>query len=185
MPICLVRGDITRFAADAIVNAANPELKPGGGVSGAIHHAAGPSLAMECDLVSRWHGILSPGEAVATGSGDIVGARRVIHAVGPLWRGGTHDEPETLANAYRSSVEAADELGLRTIAFPSLSTGIYGYPVELATPIAVRSVRAALSHATSVHDATFVLIDAETYAVFERALADQPRDDTAVARPGK
>ena len=177
MPICLVRGDITRFAADAIVNAANPELTAGGGVCGAIHHAAGPSLAMECDLVSKWRGILSQGEAVATGSGDIVGARRIIHAVGPVWQGGTRNEPEVLANAYRASVEAADELGLRTIAFPSLSTGVYGYPVALAAPIAVRSVRAALARANSVREATFVLFDADTYAAFERALAEEQRDD--------
>lgn len=181
MPIRLVRGDITRFPADAIVNAANPELTPGGGVCGAIHHAAGPSLAMECDLVSKWHGILSPGEAVATGSGDIVGARRIIHAVGPVWRGGMQNEPETLANAYRASIEAADELGLRTIAFPSLSTGIYGYPIELAAPVAVRSVRVALARANSVREATFVLFDADTYAAFERALAEQQRDDPATS----
>jgi len=99
--------------------------------------------------------------------------------VGPVWRGGGRDEPEVLADAYRASVEAADELGLRTIAFPSLSTGTYGYPLELAAPIAVRSVHAALAHAKTVRDATFVLIDAETYAAFERVLAEQPDDERA------
>lgn len=181
MPIRLVRGDITRFAADAIVNAANPELTPGGGVCGAIHHAAGPSLAMECDLVLKWHGLLSAGEAIATGAGDIVGARRVIHAVGPVWHGGSHDEPELLAEAYRSSVQAADDLGLRSIAFPSLSTGIYGYPVELAAPIALRAVRAALARAASVRDVAFVLFDAATYDEYQRALTQQQGDE---ASPG-
>lgn len=173
MPVRLVRGDITRFPADAIVNAANPELTPGGGVCGAIHHAAGPTLAMECDLVSKWHGLLSAGEAVATGAGDIVGTRRIIHAVGPVWRGGGQGEPELLASAYRSAIEVADELGLRSVAFPSVSTGVYGYPVELAAPIAVRAVRAAIAHARSVTDVTFVLFDAATLAAYEHALAEQ------------
>lgn len=172
MPVRLARGDITRFPADAIVNAANPELKPGGGVCGAIHHAAGPTLAMECDLVSKWHGLLSPGEAVATGAGDIVGTRRIIHAVGPVWHGGGHGEAETLADAYRAAIGVADELGLASVAFPSISTGIYGYPLEAAAPVAVRAVRAALEHAKCVTSVTFVLFDATTMAAYEAALAE-------------
>ncbi|MDO8964189.1 MAG: macro domain-containing protein [Coriobacteriia bacterium] len=176
MPIHLVRGDITRFAADAIVNAANPELLPGGGVSGAIHHAAGPALAQECVLVSRWHGLVSAGEAVATGAGNLAGARRVIHAVGPVWRGGTMNEPELLADAYRSAIEAADELELASIAFPSISTGVYGYPVDLAAPVALRSVAVSLERATHVHDATFVLYDEATFEAFRRADAARSRE---------
>lgn len=171
MPIRLVRGDITRYPADAIVNAANPLLQPGGGVSGAIHHAAGPALARECALIVSYHDMFEAGDAVATGAGDLAGTRRVIHAIGPVWRGGGHGEPEVLADAYRRSIEVADELGLRSVAFPSISTGVYGYPVELAAPIALRAVNAALKRAQHVTDVSFVLFDAATFDAYDAALA--------------
>jgi O-acetyl-ADP-ribose deacetylase len=170
--ISLVRGDITRVAADAIVNAANAHLAPGGGVCGAIHSAGGPSIAAECRVLVDERGPLAPGDAAATGGGRLP-ARYVIHAVGPVWHGGTSGEAEVLASVYRSSVAEADRLGLASIAFPSISTGIYGYPVDLAAPVALAAVRDALDVASSVREATFVLFDAATFAAFEKALAEQ------------
>ena len=131
---CLV--DITSLAVDAIVNAANSGLAPGGGVCGAIHAAAGPQLAAAC----RALGSCPTGESRLT-PGFRLRARFVIHAVGPVWRGGTSGEPEQLASAYRSSLALAAEHRLRSIAFPAISTGIYGYPLDLATDIAVVTVR--------------------------------------------
>ena len=169
MPIHLSRGDITRVAADAIVNASNAELTPGGGVSGAIHTAAGPGLAQACAKHRREHGPLAPGEAAITPGFDLP-ARFVIHALGPVWHGGTASEATTLATAYRSSIDLADENGLATVAFPSISTGVFGYPVTLAAPVAVDAVQEALAAASHVRDVTFVLFDDATYAAYERAL---------------
>ena len=170
MSIRLVRGDIARFAADAIVNAANPRLERGGGVCGAIHAQAGAALAEACRTRVGQRGPLTPGDAAVTGPADLVGVRYVIHAVGPLWSGGDNGEPDVLARAYRAAVRAADDLGLRTIAFPSLSTGIYGYPVGLAAPIALRAVRDGLAAASHVTDASFVLFDEVTYEAYRDAL---------------
>jgi O-acetyl-ADP-ribose deacetylase len=169
MPITLERDDITRKRADAIVNAANSHLLPGGGVSGAIHSAGGPSIAEECAAWVREHGPVPTGDAAVTEAGALP-ARYVIHAVGPVWQGGNAGEASLLASAYRSSVEAADRLGLDSIAFPSISTGIYGYPVEDAAPVAIAAVSDALARARHVRDATFVLYDARTYSAYERAL---------------
>lgn len=130
--------DITTLDADAIVNAANQSLAPGGGVCGAIHRAAGPELARACAAV----GPCPTGDARLT-PGFRLPSRFVIHAVGPVWQGGAAGEADLLASAYRSAVRLAAEHGLRSIAFPAISTGIYGYPLELATPIAVNTVRAA------------------------------------------
>jgi O-acetyl-ADP-ribose deacetylase (regulator of RNase III) len=164
--IRLVEGDITRVAADAIVNAANPALRGGGGVDGAIHRAAGPELMAE--LQSRHSAGTPTGTAVATAAYRLP-ARWVIHAVGPVYRDGRHGEPELLAAAYRESVRRAAELGARCIALPAISTGVYGYPLDEAARIAVRTVGDALAE-TSIEVATFVLHGERALAAFRRAL---------------
>jgi O-acetyl-ADP-ribose deacetylase (regulator of RNase III) len=165
--LALERGDITRFAADAIVNAANRALAGGGGVDGAIHRAGGPSIMAE---LRRDHpGGTKTGSAVATTAGDLP-ATWVFHAVGPRWADGSRGEPEALASAYRAALALADERGVRTIAFPAISLGIYGYPVDEGARIAVETVAGHLRGATSIERATFVLFSAETYTGFERAL---------------
>ncbi|HEY7295146.1 MAG TPA: O-acetyl-ADP-ribose deacetylase [Dehalococcoidia bacterium] len=162
-----VRGDITREQVDAIVNAANEALLPGGGVCGAIHRAAGPDLREEC----RKLGGCAPGEAVITG-GYRLPARYVMHTVGPVWEGGGFGEEETLASCYRRCIELAQEHGLRSIAFPAISTGIYGFPVERAAPIAVAATRAALQAAPVVEAVHFVCFDAASFAAYRRALGE-------------
>lgn len=169
MPIQLLKGDITEVHADAIVNAANSLLVVGGGVSGAIHRVGGPILDEACRTWVDEHGQVPPGESAITVGGNLP-ARYVIHAVGPMWHGGTAGEPEQLASAYHSAVKLADENGLSTIAFPSLSTGIFGYPLEEAAPIAVRALRDALRTTRSVGTATLVLFDDESLAVHQQAL---------------
>jgi O-acetyl-ADP-ribose deacetylase (regulator of RNase III) len=159
--ITFVVGDLTRQDVDAIVNAANESLAPGGGVSGAIHRVGGTSIADEC----RRLGGCATGDAKATGAGDLP-ARWVIHAVGPVWQGGNVGEAELLASAYHRSLEVATGLGARTVAFPALSCGIYGYPAELAAPVAVRSVA---SRADAFDEVRFVFLDEELRAVFARA----------------
>jgi len=140
--LVLVRGDITEQEVDAVVNAANSTLMGGGGVDGAIHRKGGPTILEECREIrrTRYPDGLPTGEAVATTAGNLP-ARRVIHTVGPVWRGGDKGESELLASAYRNSFEVAREEGLRTIAFPSISTGAYGYPTDQAADIALRTVR--------------------------------------------
>jgi O-acetyl-ADP-ribose deacetylase len=156
--------DITTLAVDAIVNAANEQLAPGGGVCGAIHRAAGPALARACAAL----GGCPTGEARIT-PGFALPARHVIHAVGPVWHGGGAREPELLASAYRASLELAREHGCRTIAFPAISTGIYGYPVEDATRVAVDTVRGFAAGAGCVEEVHFACFSAEALQAYRRA----------------
>lgn len=163
-----IRADITTVTADAVVNAANQHLAGGGGVDGAIHRAAGPSLMTE--LRERYDGCPT-GDAVITGAGSLP-ARHVIHAVGPRWRDGEHGEPDMLRSAYRRAFALAAEHGCATVVTPSISTGIYGFPIELAAPIAVEEALAALAAgATSLREVTFALFSDADLAVFSRALA--------------
>jgi len=137
--LTLVQGDITRQHVDAIVNAANAGLVGGGGVDGAIHHAGGPAIMDECDRIRADQGGCPTGGAVVTTAGKLP-ARAVIHTVGPRWRGGRHGEERLLASAYRSSLELAASRGYRTVAFPSISTGVYGYPIQKAAEVALRTI---------------------------------------------
>lgn len=164
----IVRGDITQEATSAIVNAANQELLVGGGVCGAIHRAGGPAIAEECRRIVRQRGPLATGDAVATTGGNLR-ARYVIHTPGPVYHGGTHGEPEALARCYRESIRVADELGLESIAFPSISTGIFGYPVQLAAPLALTATREALLAARRLRLVRFVLYDEPTHQAFQDA----------------
>jgi O-acetyl-ADP-ribose deacetylase (regulator of RNase III) len=158
----IVRGDITQQDVDAIVNAANSSLLGGGGVDGAIHRAGGPAILEEC----RRLGGCETGDAKATTAGDLP-ARWVIHTVGPVWRGGGHGERELLASAHRRSLEVADELGARSVAFPAISTGIYGYPKEAAARIAVETLKSAR---TKVELARLVAFDEATLRLYEKHL---------------
>jgi O-acetyl-ADP-ribose deacetylase (regulator of RNase III) len=166
----LVRGDITAQAVDAIVNAANSSLMGGGGVDGAIHRAGGPAILEECRRIRERRGPLPPGEAVITGGGHLA-ARHVIHTVGPIWRGGHEGEPETLARCYVNSLALASEHGLESVAFPSISTGAFGYPVESAAEVALRAVRGGLARGSPVTLVRFVLWSAADLAVYQVALA--------------
>ena len=168
MTIALAQGDITRFEADAIVNAANGSLLGGGGVDGAIHRAGGPEILAECRLL----GGCDTGAAKATTAGRLP-ARYVIHTVGPVWRGGGSREAELLASCYRRSIEVADELGCRTVTFPAISTGAFGYPLDLAAEVAVSATDEALTEHEDVELATFVLFDGRSYDAFAAALAAQ------------
>jgi O-acetyl-ADP-ribose deacetylase (regulator of RNase III) len=161
--------DITREPAEAIVNAANSSLMGGGGVDGAIHAAGGPEILEHCRRIVAGLGRLGVGQAVATTAGRLP-ARYVIHTVGPVWRGGALGEPELLASCHREAIRIADELGLASIAFPAISTGIFGYPVELAAPLAVSAVASALAETTVLNEARFVLFDLATRSAFERAV---------------
>jgi len=166
MKLQIHRGDITKLDVDAIVNAANSSLLGGGGVDGAIHRAAGPELVAECRLL----GGCKTGQAKITG-GHRLPARYVIHTVGPVWRGGTHGEPELLASCYRNSLALAVEHEVRTIAFPAISCGIYGYPVEEAAEIAVRETVQFVREHPSIESVTFVCFGDEVARAYERVLA--------------
>lgn len=164
----LVTGDITTHAVDAIANAANAGLRGGGGVDGAIHRAAGPGLLEE--LGHRYPQGTPTGTAVSTGAHRLP-ARWVLHAVGPVWRGGGHGEAELLASAYRGCLALCDELGASSVAFPAISMGIYGYPAREAARIALETVASHLRGETPLEVARFVLFSPETRTVFEEALA--------------
>ena len=168
----VVKGDITRCEVGAIVNAANESLLGGGGVDGAIHHAAGPELLAACRLLDGCR----TGDAKIT-PGFRLKAAHVIHTVGPVWRGGTHGEADLLASCYQKSLKLADASGIRTIAFPAISTGIYGYPLEQATTIAVGTVLKYLENQpeSDISEITFVCFDDATVHAYEQAFEEFER----------
>jgi O-acetyl-ADP-ribose deacetylase (regulator of RNase III) len=171
--VCLLRGDITHQTVDAIVNAANSELMGGGGVDGAIHRAGGREILEECKVIRKTQGKCAAGDAVITGAGKLK-ARHVVHTVGPVWHGGKSNEEETLASAYRTSLQLAEQNGDRTIAFPSISTGVYRYPIDLAAAVALRTVAQHCAAGGRFSEIRFVLFDDKTFNAFQKALADLP-----------
>ena len=160
----MIQGDITAIAVDAVVNAANTSLRGGGGVDGAIHRRGGPAILEACKVIRAQQGGCPTGEAVITTAGDLP-ARYVIHTVGPVWKGGDQGEPELLASCYRSSLHLCSEHALRTVAFPNISTGIYGYPKRDAAHIAVETVRACRD-LPGIGEVVFVCFDAENHRIY-------------------
>jgi O-acetyl-ADP-ribose deacetylase (regulator of RNase III) len=165
--VCLVQGDITDMETDAVVNAANSSLMGGGGVDGAIHRSGGPSILEQCKRLRarEWPGGLPTGKAAVTTGGNLK-AKYVIHTVGPIWRGGNQREPELLAEAYRNSLKLAVSKGLKTVAFPSISTGAYGYPIEKASRIALATVKSFLESEDNLDRVVFVLFSRDDIEVY-------------------
>lgn len=170
----IIQGDITKFKADAIVNAANTSLLGGGGVDGAIHRAAGPLLLKECRTL---HGCKT-GEAKIT-SGYRLPAKYIIHTPGPVWHGGTSNEDTLLSSCYISCLKLAEKSGCRTVAFPSISTGVYRFPLKRAAAIAVKEISEFLKTSSAVTDVTMVCFDSMTKSVYEKAYADYHKSITA------
>jgi O-acetyl-ADP-ribose deacetylase len=162
----LIKGDITKLTVDAIVNAANSSLMGGGGVDGAIHRAAGPLLLEECKKIVRKQGGCKTGEAVITTGGDLP-ANYVIHTVGPVWQGGKQKEPELLAACYKNSLELAVENKITSLAFPNISTGVYGYPKQQAAEIAIHTVTEFLKENDFIDKVYFICFDEENYGLYE------------------
>lgn len=167
--IKVIQGDITKQRVDAIVNAANTALLGGGGVDGAIHRAGGPAILEACRAIRAKQGSCAVGEAVITTGGNLP-AKYVIHTVGPVWNGGHKGEEELLASAYRNSLRLAVENGIRSLAFPNISTGIYHFPKEKAAGIAVHTVREFLANHTEVEQVIFVCFDKENYDLYTRMM---------------
>ena len=171
--LTLIQGDITIQRTDAIVNAANSSLMGGGGVDGAIHLAGGPRILEECKKIVAKQGRLPTGQAVITTGGNLP-ARYVIHTVGPVWHGGSNNEAQLLASAYYESLKLAEKNNLRSIAFPSISTGVYWYPVEQAAKVALQTVKSFLKNeASSIKEVTFVLFNTMTYSAYTEALRNE------------
>jgi len=178
--------DITKETTEAIVNAANSSLLGGGGVDGAIHHAGGPSILNECKRIVAKIGNLPAGKAVITTGGRLP-AKYVIHTVGPVYRGGHQHEPETLASCYRECIRLADDHGIKSLAFPSISTGAFGYPVHEAAEIAVRAIIEALPPCAHVEHVRFVLFDSATREAYVRAaeiISREPAATSAIFEKG-
>ena len=169
--LILLQGDITRQETDAIVNAANSGLMGGGGVDGAIHRAGGRAILEDCKKIVAERGRLPAGQAVITTGGNLK-ARHVIHTVGPVWQGGKYKEPEILASAYRESLKLAVENNLKSVSFPSISTGVYHYPLPEASRIAIGEVIDFLNKDTSLEEVVFVLFDPVTFAAYSQALEE-------------
>lgn len=164
--IGILKGDITQIAVDAIINAANTSLLGGGGVDGAIHRRGGVAILAECQKIRAKQGGCAVGEAVITTAGDLP-AKYVIHTVGPTWLNGEKNEPILLENAYRNSFKLADHLGLKTIAFPNISTGIYRFPKQLAAQIAFKVINDELKQSQSVQEVIFVCFDDENFNIYQ------------------
>jgi len=172
MLIQLIKGDITRIEIDCIVNAANSHLVGGGGVDGAIHKAGGPAIMDECDKIRNLNGGCPVGEAVITPGGNLP-VKKVIHTVGPIWEGGDYDEAELLKRAYENSMKLAREEGYKSIAFPNISTGIYGYPKEEAAKIAIHTIYKSGRKYSDLEKVVFVCFDYESYTIYESILTDE------------
>jgi O-acetyl-ADP-ribose deacetylase (regulator of RNase III) len=167
--IQLIKGDITKLKVDAIVNAANSSLLGGGGVDGAIHRAGGPKILEECMVIREKQGGCKTGEAVITTGGNLP-AKYVIHTVGPVWYGGKNNEDELLANAYKNSLRLATEYEIKSIAFPNISTGVYGFPKQRAAEIAVNAVKDFFNLTTLIKEVFFVCFDEENYKIYQSLL---------------
>lgn len=169
MDIELIKDDITKQEVDAIVNAANSSLMGGGGVDGAIHRAGGRQILGECIDIRNKHGICKTGEAVIT-SGGLLRATYVIHTVGPIWHGGNNNEDKLLADCYTNSLRLAEEKGIKTIAFPNISTGVYGFPKQRAAEIAINTVRNYSVNATTIEKVIFVCFDDENFKIYSELI---------------
>ncbi|HCV43737.1 MAG TPA: O-acetyl-ADP-ribose deacetylase [Bacteroidetes bacterium] len=170
--LALKQGDITLESTDAIVNAANSSLMGGGGVDGAIHRAGGPSILDEYKTIRNQRGDLPTGEAVITKGGNLK-VRYVIHTVGPVWRGGTHNEDQLLTNAYKNSLALAVKHNIRTIAFPCISTGVYGFPGERASRIAFRTVSEFVRKHDQIHEIRFIVFGMGDYQLYQTLFHDE------------
>lgn len=169
MKIELIKGDITKIEVDAIVNAANSGLRGGGGVDGAIHRAGGPSIMEECKRIRETEGGCPTGEAVLTSAGNLP-AKYVIHTVGPIWSGGNRGEAELLKSAYSNSLKLAKKQLLQSVTFPNISTGVYGFPKELAATIALEAVREFMENNDLPTQVIFVCFDDENYSIYNNLL---------------